>query len=84
MAFFTEIEETTVKCNTKDSEQPRAILRKNKKVGGIMLLDFKLNYKATVIKKTWYWQKKKKNRHSDQWNRTDLVINPKTLRSTNL
>ena len=60
MAFFTEIEETTVKCNTKDSEQPRAILRKNKKVGGIMLLYFKINYKATVIKTTWYWQKKKK------------------------
>ena len=54
MAFFTELEQKiSVHMETKKTPNRQAVLRKKNGAGGINLLDFRLYYKATVIKTVW-------------------------------
>ena len=65
-AVFIEWEQIILRFVWKQTVQPT--LRKKNKAGGIMLPDFKLYYKAAVMKTVWCLHKK---RHIYQWIRRE-------------
>ena len=68
--FFKELGQKSSQFVWKHKRPPtgKAFLGEKSGAGGIRLLDFRLYYKATVLKTVGHWDK---DRNIDQWNKIE-------------
>ena len=60
--FFRELEQIILRFvwNQKIPQTARGILKKKTRAEDIIMLDFRLYYKAVITKTVWYWHTHKK------------------------
>ena len=76
--YRTRTKNLKVCMETQKTPNSQSSLEGKNGAGGIRLPDFRVYYKATVIKTVWYWHK---NRNIDQWYRVESPeVNPCTYR----
>ena len=71
----TRTKNFTIHIEIQKTQIAKAVSRKKNGTGAIKLPDFRLYYKATVIKTVWYWHKKQKYRAMEK---ESPEINPYT------
>ena len=78
LMFFTELEQKNSEFIWKYKRPwiAKTVLRKKNGAGGISFPDFRLHYKATVIKTVWRWHKNQKYRPMEQDRKPE--VNPCT------